>query len=170
MKTKTELYRREDPGDLKKKYVAWLAVVWVIAAAALAACVLFCVFTDTANAGRMEGCAIAVFTAAGWVDIYLATFVVASLARERAHAERMLEGERKTIQGRTNLAPETIRIRKSISVRRVTVVTGEEKRQLYVDAARSDAMERALGGGEKLCQLDLVGGYVAAFVVCDENS
>jgi len=165
MEKKVELYRPEDVGALKRKHDASLAAVWMIAAGALAACVLFCVFTNTASAARMELLAVAVFAVAGWVVIYLATFTVAALRHEGEHTARMLAGERSAIRGRTSLARETVRIKRSIAVRSVTVVSGSEKRRLYVDACRARELERALGGGEKLCELDVVGGYVAAFVV-----
>lgn len=170
MENKVELYRPEDVGTLKRKHDASLAAMWGIAAAALAACVLFCVFTNTANAARMELLAVAVFAVAGWVVIYLSTFTVAALKHEREHTARMLAGERTALRGQTSLAKETVRIRKSISVRRLTVVSGGEVRRLYVDACRARELDRALGGVEKLCELDVVGGYVAAFVVCHEST
>ena len=165
MNDKTELYRPEDPERLKKRRSAWLAAVCVIAAGALAACVLFCLLTGTANAMRMEISAIAVFTLAGWVDIYLLTFRVAALGREREHARRMLTGERETVRGRTELAAQTVRIRKSIAVRTVTVTGEERSTRLFVNAARAKALERALNGGPRTCELDVVSGYVAAFKV-----
>ena len=170
MEKKTELYRPGDPGTLKKKYDASLAAVWTVAAAALAACVLFCVFTNTANALRMEMLAVAAFTVGGWVVIYLLTFVTAALKHEEEHATRILAGERTAVRGRVRLEKRTIRIRKSISVRTATVTDGGESRRLYVDACRARELERALAGGEKLCELDVVGGYLAAFAVCHENS
>ena len=166
MNGKTELYRPEDIGTLKKKYHAWLTVVCLIAAAALAACVLFCLRTGTANALRMEILAVSVFTVAGWVDIYLLTFVVSALHREEEHAARMLAGDRETMGGKVELGRETIRIRKSIAVRSVTVSHGNETRRLFVNARRALPLERALAAGDTECELDTVGGFVAAFGVC----
>ena len=165
MNEKTELYRREEPAALNKRRRAWLAAVGVIAAGALTACVIFCLCTRTANALRMELSAIGVFTLAGWVDIYLLTFHVAALRREELHARRMLDGPRETVCGRTTLAEGTIRIRRSIAVRTVTVHGLERERRLYVNAARAGALERALQGSERSCELDVVSGYVAAFRV-----
>ena len=42
-------------------------------------------------------------------------------------------------------------------------LAAEERYFAYADTQRE--LERALDGGEKLCELDVVGGYVAAFEV-----
>ena len=165
MNDKIELYRPEDPERLKRRRRIWLTAVCAIAAGALIVCVLFCLLTRTANALRMELSAIAVFTVAGWVDIYLLTFRAAALGREEEHARRMLAGPRETVRGRTELAKQTIRIRKSIAVRAVTVREAGQTRRLFADAARADDLERALDGQERTCELDVVSGYVAAFRV-----
>ena len=162
MNDKSELYRPGEPERLKKRRSVWLTAVCVIAAGALVLCVLFCLLTGTANAMRMELSAIAVFTLAGWVDIYLLTFRVAALGREEDHVRRMLAGERETVRGRTELAARTVRIRKSIAVRTVTVREDGQTRRLFVNAARARSLEQALGGGERMCELDVVSGYVAA--------
>ena len=170
MYTKTELYHPEDPENLKRRHDAWRTAVWLIAAAALVACVLFCVFTNTANADRMELWAVAVFAAAGWVVIYLSTFTVAALAHEGDHARRMLAAEKTVIRGRVKMERETVRIHKSIYVRRLTVTERDRTRHLYVDACRATALERVLGGEERICELDVAGGYVTAFVVHHEST
>ena len=164
-----QLYRPEDPGILKRKHDVAAAAVWTIAAVALIACVLFCVFTNTANAERMELLSVAVFAAAGWVVIYLSTFVVAALRHEREHTERMLAAEKTTLTARVRMEKGTVRIHRSISVRRLSATEGGKTRRLYVDERRARELERALGGEEKLCQLDAAGGYVTAFRVYDEN-
>ncbi|MBQ2062114.1 MAG: hypothetical protein II458_05490 [Oscillospiraceae bacterium] len=169
MNAKTELYRSDDPERLKKKYTVSLAAVCVIAALALIACVLFCVFTGASNAERMQLCAIAVTAVAGWVDIYLLTFRVRATARERDHARRMLEGKRETVCGTVTLSREVIRIRNSITVRSVLAEKRGKTRRLYVNARCADALERALGDGGRECELDVVGGYVAAFAVSHES-
>ena len=169
MSRKTELYSPSDPERLKKKHDAWLTAVCLIAAAALILCVVFCLLTGTANAMRMELLSVAVFTLAGWVDIYLLTFAVAALNRERDHALRMLSPERETVRGDVELEKKTVRIPRSIAVRAVTVTGEGRPRRLYVNAGRCGALEQALGDGKRVCELDVVGGYVAAFEVCHED-
>ena len=169
MSTKTELYSPSDPERLKKKHDASLATVYAIAAVAVALCVVFCLRTGTANAMRMELLSVAVFTLAGWVDIYLLTFSVAVLKREREHAARMLAPEREKVCGAVELGRETVRIPRSIAVRAITVTGEGRPRRLYVNAARCAALEQALGGDMRVCELDVVGGYVAAFEVCHED-
>ena len=170
MNTKVELYSPEDPDVLNRKRRAWTAAVCVIAAAALAVCVSFCLRAGAANAARMEAYAVAVSATAGWVCIYLLTFRVAALRREEAHECRMLQGQRETVRGRVTLAARETQIPRSIAVRRVTVEDGERTVRLLAAARRCAALERALGGGAAELELDAVGGYVTAFRVCDENS
>ena len=170
MNTKVELYRPQDPDALKRQYRAWRAAVCAIAAAAVAVCVLFCLRTDADNAARMEASAVAVFSAAGWVIIYLLQFRLAALRHEEAHERRMLAGERETLRGRVSLDARVTQIPRSIAVRRVTVTGGERPAHLFADARHSAALERALCGGERELELDVVGGYVAAFTVCDETA
>ena len=170
MDTKVELYRPEGPDALRRSRRAWTAAVCVIAAAALAVCVSFCLRVDASNAGRMEAYAVAVSAAAGWVCIYLLAFRVAALRREEAHERRMLQGERETVRGRVTLAARETQIRRSIAVRNVTVGGGERPLHLLAAARRCDPLERALDGGAAEMELDVVGGYVAAFRVCHEST
>lgn len=170
MNTKVELYRPQDPDALKRQYRAWRAAVCAIAAAAVAVCVLFCLRTDAANAARMEASAVAVFSAAGWVIIYLLQFRLAALRHEEAHERRMLAGERETVRGRVTIDARVTQIPRSIAVRRVTVTGGERPMHLLADARHSSALERALNGEAKELELDVVGGYIAAVTVCDETA
>ncbi len=169
METKTELYRPGDPDALNRKRRIWMAAVYVIAAAALVACVSFCLRTGAANAARMEAYAVAVSSVSGWVVIYLLAFRVAALRREEEHARRMLAGKRETVSGRVTLAARETQIPRSIAVRRVTVEGGERPLRLLADAKRCAELARALNGGAAELELDVVGGYVAAFRVCHEN-
>lgn len=168
METKTELYRPEEPAVLERKERRWRAAACVIAAGALAACVFFCLRTDAMNAAAMELRAVATFTLAGWVVIYLLTFPAGSARKERLHAQRILAGERETLRGRLALAPGSRAVRGSITVRSLTVTDGEGKvTRVLADAARCAPLERALErGGAEEWELEVVGGYAAAFGKC----
>lgn len=170
METKVELYRPEDPDALNRKRRAWTAAVCALAAAALVVCVSFCLRAGAANAARMEAYAAAVSSVAGWVVIYLLAFRVAALRREEEHARRMLQGQRETVRGRASLAARETQIPRSIAVRSVTVEGGERTLHLLAAARRCAALERALNGGAAELELDVVGGYVAAFRVCHEST
>ena len=57
-----------------------------------------------------------------------------------------------------------------LAVRRVTVEGGQRPLHLLVAARRCEALARTLDGGAAELELDVVGGYVAAFRVCHENT
>lgn len=121
MKTTRELFSRAEIDGLRTKKRVWSVVAAVLGAGALLACVLFCVFTNTLNSDRMQLCAMATSSIAGCVIIYIVRFCVRDTASEIAHAELMLTGERAEHVGEVKPAPTAIKIRGSITARRVSV-------------------------------------------------
>lgn len=159
MENTQELYSPRDIARLKRKNNIEKVVVWLIAAAVLAVCVLLCVNTTTANAVRMEYSTIAVFTVAGWVDLYLLRFAVAYGRHEIQHAEMLRAGEREELRGVLAVTKERLRIRNSVSIRIVTLEQDGQARRLKVIESRVRQLERLAG---RETALYVANGYVAA--------
>lgn len=161
METITELYRPEDLERLERKLKRSIRAALLLAAAALALCVFFCLRANTANALRMERMAIAVSTAAGWVVIWLAHHRIAELRRERKHAEMLMTGERSALEGELELSEERMRIRGSILFYPLKLRAADGTAAAgKVIAACAPTLRRQNG---KRLRLYVVNGYAAAF-------
>ena len=156
----TELYSDADMARMGRHIKRWRRALWTLAAAALAACLVLIVLTDTLNAQRMELAVIAVSTAAGWVVIYGGVFVVTPARRELAHAGMLRREERQTVRGEVAVTDERFTIRKSVAVRRVEVRGEDETHRLLVCESRAGALEAVGTAVLYICH-----GYVAAYEI-----
>ena len=155
-----ELYSDAELARLERRIKRWRIALWVLAAAALAACVGMTALTNTGNAAQMEIAVITVSTLGGWIVIYGGNFVVTAGQRELGHALMLREEERQRVEGTVTVTGERIVIRRSISARRVEVVEGEKTRRLLVCESR--AKKLAAAGAVTLYTAH---GYVAAYEV-----
>lgn len=156
-----ELYSDEDLARLHRRARRRRMAHLLLGAAALAACLALIALTGTANAARMEIATILVSTVAGWIILYGEIFAVTPCRREERHA-RMLRGdEREALTGAVTVTKERVRIRQSITARRVEVrrEDGTVERALVCET-RADALA-ALG----TATLYTVHSYVAAYEV-----
>ena len=153
-----ELYGEADMQRLRLKVKGWFIALGVLAAMALAACVVMAALTGTANAGRMELAVVIVNIAVGWIVIYLGIFVAMAGRHELQHAEMLAKEERTRIVGTPVVTDERIVIRKSIAARRVELHTEKETLRLLVCESRAKALEKA-----GAVALYTANGYVAAY-------
>ena len=156
------LYPPERLRQLKRKIKALRILLWVLAAAALTACVVLTCCANTANSSVMMLWTMGISTVAGWIVLYLAIFGVGEGKKELAHASHLVEGEQQAVTGTVLVDPCRMRLRKSISVRKVFVRTPEGEQSFLVNAARAEELRRA---GERLT-VYVSHGYVAAYEVC----
>ena len=156
------LYPPERIIQLKWKIKALRILLWVLAAAALTACVVLTCCANTANSSVMMLWTMGISTVAGWIVLYLAIFSVGERKKELAHASHLMEGEQQAVTGTVRVDPQRMRLRKSITVQKVFVRTPEGERSFLVNAARAEELRRA---GENLT-LCVSHGYVAAYEVC----
>ena len=153
-----ELYGEADMQRLRRKVKGWFIALGVLAAMALAACVVMAALTGTANADRMELAVVIVNIAVGWIVIYLGIFVAMAGRHELRHAEMLAKEERTRIVGTPVVTDERIVIRKSIAARRVELHTEKETLRLLVCESRAKALEKA-----GAAVLYTANGYVAAY-------
>lgn len=163
MKTMIELFSREETGRLERRKTAGVCLAAAAAVLGLAVCVAICRMTTTANAARMEPLLIGAGVLGGWLAIGFWTLVAVDAKREAGHAEMILSGERAAVPGTVRVARERLRIRNSISIRKVTVGDGKTTRTLNVDERKA----KALGAAGENITLYAVNGYVAAYETDD---
>ncbi len=168
MKTQiVELYSDSDMSRLERKVSVWTKVLCIVAAAALAACVIMAALTNTANAGRMELGAVVTSTAAGWFVIYCGIFVVSRDKRELAHAKMLRQEMRERVEGTITVTRERLAIHKSITALRVDVADGDRTKRVLITEQKGDALAKAAADGA--AAVYTAHGYVAAYevMVCD---
>lgn len=159
-KTVTELFSPEDIRRLENAIRRWRIALIAVSAAALTACVIFCLLTRTGNETRMELSAVVTWTLAGWFVLYQRRFALLEAKRELQHAETVRTGPRERLCGEVTVTAERLRIRGSIAIRRVSVRLddGTEKR---LNVCESGA-EKLRSAGKRLT-LYTVYNYVAAW-------
>lgn len=155
-----ELYTDADMDRLRRHIRRWRTALGLLAAAALAACLVLAGLTNTANAQRMELAAVAVSTLAGWVVLYGVIFVVSPARREMEHAAMLRREERQTAAGTVTVTDERFVIRKSVAVRRVEVRGEDETQRLLVCESRAKVLAAVGTAVLYTCH-----GYVAAYEV-----
>ena len=155
-----ELYSSADLSQLEHRIKRWSLALFLLATAALAVCVVLITLTGTENAARMETLTIAVSTVAGWIVIYGSLFVIVVSRRELSHANMLRNDERQMVSGDITVTDELVKIRRSITARRVEVHSDEGIRRLLVCDTRTDAL--AAAGATALYT---VHGYIAAYEV-----
>lgn len=156
------LYSQERRVRLTRKVKTLRLLLWGLAAAALTACVVLTCCANTANSSVMMLWTMGISTVAGWIVLYLAIFCVGEWKKELAHASHIMEAEQEAVTGTVLVDPCRMKLRKSISVRKVFVRTPEGEQSFLVNAARAEELRRA---GERLT-VYVSHGYVAAYEVC----
>ena len=155
-----ELYSDKDLTRLKKRITHWRTALLILAAAAFFACVVMISLTRTENAARMETAVIAVSTAAGWIVIYGQVFVVTACRRELKHAEMLRSDARKTLAGRISVTDERVKIKSSITARRVEICDNGETSRVLVCETRARELSEATTSA-----IYTVHGFIAAYEV-----
>ncbi len=149
--TIVELYTGEDVALLERRVKRRLAALIVLGTAAFITCVALAVLADPRNAGRLEMTAAVISTVAGWVCIYGGIFGVSAGKKEIGHANMLRTEPRERIEGPVTVTDERLRIRGSITVRRVEVTSGTGVQKVLVHENRA----------ERLAELPVTAVYVA---------
>ena len=165
MNTSIDLYSSEELAGLRRKNRLCVFAMIGMGAAALAVCVLLCVLTRTANAKAMELETIAVSAVIGWIVLYIARFVVRRGRGEISHAQRMLTGERETLTGVVEVERETVRVPGGVTLCRVWVTEGNERRHISVNVRKAPQLAACNGSRLTLYAVD---GFAAAFEPCGD--
>lgn len=155
-----ELYSDEDLTRLRARVKTWIIALSLIGTAGLAACIVMAASAGTATAERLEQITILTSTVAGWVVLYGVIFVVTAGIRELRHARMLRDEERIRQEGTPSLTKERVRIKSSITARRVKLSGAEGSPRILVCDSRSKVLNNP-----KIKALYTVHGYVAAYEV-----
>ena len=164
MENMTPLYSPGDLLRLEKKIETTRRFCWALGIAALIACVVLCLLTDSGNAWRTELSCIALWTAAGWIVLYLRRYTLSETRAERQHARMLLhpDGQSETLRGHVTVTEERLRIIGSIRFTVVLLENEDGTRRLKVCSSRAGKLRAA---GETWLILSAVfWGFVFNFV------
>ena len=160
-----ELYSRERLAALERKRNLTKRLLWLLALAALAVCIILTILTDTRTLYRHLLACVCISVGAAWIIIYFGIYTVRDGGRELDHA-RHLEGEpRETVEGKVSLQKLKVRIRNSITLRKLRVETAEGPVSLSVHIDKAEQLRKA---GPWL-RLWVVHGYVVAYEVMEHG-
>ena len=161
-----ELYPPERLERLKRRR-KWVRLLLILlAAAALAVCVVLTCRVNTRNIYDMLLACICVSVGTAWIIIYFGIYTVRDAGRELEHAKHLAEGPREAVTGRVTLLNQKVRVRNSITLRKLRVETKKGPVLLNVHADKAEALRRA---GERLT-LYTVHGYVTAWQQAEQEA
>ena len=160
----TVLYAEEEMEKTKRRAVWSGAVSWGVLVLGWIACAVLCFFVNTANAKQMLLWVIALATVSGWIFILLRYMTYLPSLAEARHISGILKGTPETRTGILRLTPESFKIPKGITVRRVELLNGLDKVTLNVDAKMAGRLPQT---GAHVCVLT-VRKYITAFEVLHE--
>ena len=163
--TIVELYSRERLAALERKRNLTRRLLWALALAALGVCVVLTAMTDTRTLYQHLLACVCISVGAAWIIIYFGIYTVRDGGRELEHA-RHLEGEaRQMLEGKVTLQKLKVRIRNSITLRKLRVETAEGPVSLSVHIDKAEQLRKA---GPWL-RLWVVHGYVVAYEVMEHG-
>ena len=154
-----ELYPSERLAKLERRRKLVRRLLWVLALAALGVCVYLTARANTRNLYQMLLACICVSVGAAWIIIYFGIYHVRDAGRELAHASHLQDAPREEYTGRVTLQKLKVRIRNSITLRKVRVDPDRGPVNLNVHIDKTETLRRA---GEYLT-LYAVHGYVVAY-------
>ena len=158
-----ELYDPVRLARLEKRCAVLRRILLGLALAALAVCIVLTTRVNNRNLYQMLLACICISVGTAWIILYLGTFVVRDGKREIEHAANLAEGPRECVAGRVTVLKLKVRIRNSITLRKLRVDTAEGPVNLSVHI---DKAERLCRAGEWL-KLYTVHGYVVAYEVME---
>lgn len=162
--TIVELYPPERLEKLARRRKLVKRLLWALALGALGVCAYLTARANTRNLYRMLLACICVSVGAAWIIIYFGIYHVRDVGRELAHASHLQNEPREEYTGRVTLQRLKVRIRNSITLRKVRVDTDRGPVNLNVHIDKTEALRRA---GEYLT-LYAVHGYVVAYAKAEE--
>ena len=158
-----ELYSPQRLGRLDRRRRVVKRLLWALALAALAVCVFLTSRVNTHNIYKMLLSCICVSVGTAWIIIYFGIYMVRDAGRELEHAAFLAEGERELVEGRVVPLKLKVRIRNSVTLRKIRVETATGNRDLSIDIDKAPQLRRA---GEYL-RLYVSHGYIVAYEVTD---
>ena len=156
-----ELYPPERLERLRGRVGVLRRCFWGMALLAAVVCLVLTLTADNFNVYRRLAWCIGISVGTGWLIIYFGTYYVRDGRRELEHAAHLADGEREAVTGKVTVLRQKVRIRSSITQRRVRVDTAEGSRTLNVNIDKADQLRKA---GERLT-LYVVHGYITAYEV-----
>ena len=132
----TELYSPAEVKRVHTKAVLALAMAIALLTAALIVCVRCCSRVRPSTTVRLMLQAIAAFTFAGWVALLLINLVYIPGHAQEKYLQRLAQTEETRLNGVWHLEAERVAIPHSISVLKVSLVSGESLVRLNLDEAK----------------------------------
>lgn len=129
------LYTPQEAQRWRRRTQGSLAICIGLAVLATAVCILLCTRVTTANASRLLLTNIILFALSGWTVILTLYYVYAPAKAQAVHIGGMLAEEPTVYEGVYALLPGAFRIPKSITVRSVSIASGEDSTSLHISAA-----------------------------------
>lgn len=153
-----ELYSEKELASYKKKRIVWNVVSFLVLAAALSLCVVFCVSAYRTETFKMLPYAI--FTSiAGWsVYLTLRIFVIADIKAAADHIEAIIKGDPETVTGRFELTKERLYIKKGVVMTKVDVTENPKTTSLQLFDKK-----KKLFDAEKAVSVRVVFGFITAY-------
>ncbi len=161
-----EFYTPERLERLARRHRLVKRLLYLLAFAALAVCVVLTCQVNTHNIYDMLLACICISVGAAWIIIYFGVYVVRDGGRELAHAKNLADGPRETVTGTVTVLPLKVRIRNSVTLRKLRVETAKGPAEYSVQIDKVEELRRA---GERLT-LYTVHGYVVAWQRAEEEA
>ena len=160
-------YTEEDWSALKKQEQKLTAAFRILVCLAAAAFIVLCLLVRTENAQTFHWILIAVTLVLGWICISLHVLGIQEARTQAGHLDMLLQGEKEMLTGRMTLTDESIRIPKSIRIRKVLLDTGEETpKRLNLDERWISRMP----ADGSLVSLPVSHSYIAGVEILEEAS
>ena len=161
-----ELYEPARLARLEKRCRLGKRLLWGLGLLALAVCVILTAQVNTHNIYKMLLACMCVCVGAACIIIYFGIYLVRDGGRELEHARHLADGPRQAVTGRVRLEKLKVRIRNSITLRKLRVDTENGPVRLSVHVDKAEQLRRA---GEWLT-LYTVHNYVVAYQKAEEGT
>lgn len=148
-------YSRQNAEKLLQRNRFHTVLAACVGGLTLAACIVCCCLTTTANLPQMEQLAIAISIVGGWIVIFELTARILPNRRMARHELRILEQEPEQLSGRIEVLDRRVRIPKTIALKQVRLHSVPHDRLLSI---REDCVKNLPDGQE--CTVQVVGGYI----------
>ena len=159
-----ELYDPRQMARMGKRRRTAKILLWLLALLALGVCVVITAGVNSHNIYRRLLACICVSVGAAWIIIYFGIYTVRDRGRELAHALRLQGEPRGVVEGKVSVLKLKVRIRNSVTLRKLRVETAEGPVSLDVLIDKADQLKKA---GPKL-RLYTVHNYVVAYEVMED--
>ena len=158
MKNRVDFYTEKRFRVLCRRNRFWRVFLLVFFLISLAACIVMCTKTNTANAVLMEKWVIGTAVVSGWILLFVYMNIYRPGKAEAMHMEHTMAEERLWEDGELSLTKEMFHIPGSIWIRKVSFTTDQETRLLNVKESSFRQLKSMTGR----VRVATVGKYLAA--------